>query len=318
MRRGFIGIVGCIAALFATTAVLVARADSDSFADEIRKENPDLVIEKVILEGDIPCYVVTMKDKAADVKPAVIVLHGHNAGKHQVFHWRWPQELAFKGYVVVTPDAWGHGERDSVSERRALEDANWMDGFTRTVQETSKDMGAVIDYLQTREDVDPDRIGLMGISLGGCETLATSVIEDRLAAYVVLEGGCDYLGALKEDLMRLAFPKEPEITDSLKERVEALDPFLNAEQIAPKPVVFIHGKHDRVLPPRSARAMHEKLAPLYKDHPDRLALREFDAYPLPTHREPTIREIIFTHYPTPGMTQAAYDWLDTFVRDRAQ
>jgi dienelactone hydrolase len=41
-----------------------------------------------------------------------------------------------------------------------------------------------IDYLQTRPDVDPERIGMMGISMGGMNTWLTAAADPRVKVAV--------------------------------------------------------------------------------------------------------------------------------------
>jgi dienelactone hydrolase len=42
----------------------------------------------------------------------------------------------------------------------------------------------LVDYLQTRDDIDPARIGLYGVSKGGIETYLTAAVDPRIAAAV--------------------------------------------------------------------------------------------------------------------------------------
>ena len=43
-------------------------------------------------------------------------------------------------------------------------------------------MKCCIDYLCTRKDVNPQRIGMMGLSLGGTMTAFTTAVEPRIKA----------------------------------------------------------------------------------------------------------------------------------------
>ena len=49
-------------------------------------------------------------------------------------------------------------------------------------------VGAVVDHLVTRDDVDPDRIGLWGVSLGGHLAVRAAAFEPRVRACVSLSG----------------------------------------------------------------------------------------------------------------------------------
>ena len=50
--------------------------------------------------------------------------------------------------------------------------------------DTCWDVWRTIDYLQTRDDVDPKRIGLMGISKGGIETWLAGAVDERVKVAV--------------------------------------------------------------------------------------------------------------------------------------
>ena len=54
------------------------------------ERHPDIAIEEVAVPPTgIPAYVLHMKSKARDPKPGLIMVHGHNGSKQQVFPWSW-------------------------------------------------------------------------------------------------------------------------------------------------------------------------------------------------------------------------------------
>src|SRR3712207_9278492 len=53
-----------------------------------------------------------------------------------------------------------------------------------------------IDYLQTRPEVDAERIGIMGISGGGMVTLFASALDERLRAAVISGYLCTFEGSI--------------------------------------------------------------------------------------------------------------------------
>ena len=65
------------------------NAAKDPFIEEVLRISPDLSIEKVFIPPrGVPAYVVMMRAKAQDRKPAVVLLHGSGAGeadKRQTF-----------------------------------------------------------------------------------------------------------------------------------------------------------------------------------------------------------------------------------------
>src|SRR5206468_4958526 len=45
--------------------------------------------------------------------------------------------------------------------------------------DTCWDLWRLADYLETRDDVDADRLGILGISMGGIETWLAAAVDDR-------------------------------------------------------------------------------------------------------------------------------------------
>ena len=81
--------------------------------------------------------------------------------------------LSEAGYGVLATDARGHG----ASEGRPME-LGWYGDL---------DIRAAVDYLAAREDVDADRIAVVGLSMGGEEAIGAAGSDERIRA-VVAEG----------------------------------------------------------------------------------------------------------------------------------
>lgn len=102
---------------------------------------------------------------------AVVVRHGSGSDRASAL----PQArvLAENGYGVLLVDARGHGS----SGGRAM-DLGWYGDL---------DTAAAVDLLVSRPDVDPRRIAVLGMSMGGEEAIGAAAADPRLAA-VVAEG----------------------------------------------------------------------------------------------------------------------------------
>jgi pimeloyl-ACP methyl ester carboxylesterase len=106
-----------------------------------------------------------------DSRAAVVLLHGAGSTRSNVLDAA--AVLADAGFGVVMIDARGHGE----SEGRAM-DFGWHG---------DADIAAATAYLSTRTDIDRDRIGVVGLSMGGEEAIGASG-SDPLIRAVVAEG----------------------------------------------------------------------------------------------------------------------------------
>jgi dipeptidyl aminopeptidase/acylaminoacyl peptidase len=116
--------------------------------------------------------------------PVVIILHGTGGSKEGMAPLL--DVLAARGFLAVAIDGRFHGER----ERRPGDYDRAILQAYRTGQghplfyDTVWDVTRLVDYLRTRPDVDPARIGLIGISKGGIETYLTAAVDPRIAVAI--------------------------------------------------------------------------------------------------------------------------------------
>ena len=102
---------------------------------------------------------------------AVVVAHGAGSTRSGVLDQA--VVLARHGFGVLAFDARGHGESDG----RAM-DFGWYG---------DEDVAAAVSFLADQPGVDPDRIGALGMSMGGEEAIGAAATDERIAA-VVAEG----------------------------------------------------------------------------------------------------------------------------------
>ena len=125
--------------------------------------------------------VEKFEPKAGGKHPAILVLHGAGGMEIGGPEFRaFARELARRGYVahiVHYFDLTGIGHADAPAIGRSF--ASWM--IT---------IGDALTALGKQEDVDPDRIGLLGFSLGSYLSLSVASQDRRVSAVV------DYFGGL--------------------------------------------------------------------------------------------------------------------------
>jgi len=119
-------------------------------------------------------------------------------------------ELARRGYVTLAPDALCFNERQDPSRRlkaSAYEkfETGWRIAAGMTLQgKYVWDARRALDYLESRPEVDGDRLGMVGHSLGGQQTLFTSAADGRIRA-AVSSCGFSSLEALRRDRLNFVF-----------------------------------------------------------------------------------------------------------------
>lgn len=124
---------------------------------------------------------------------------------------------------------------------------------------------AIADYMQSRPDVDPERIGMSGLSLGGYYIARVAAFESRFSAFIALSGQYDY---------GKTWQKRPDdhdvapflvwITGSkdIKEAKEKVKTFALSPEILSKvraPFLIAHGIYDPLIPMSEAEKQYAEL-----------------------------------------------------------
>ncbi len=133
----------------------------------------------------VPALVVRPQDSSKR-HPAVLLLHGTGGNKEGMRSGL--EELAKLGFVAIAIDGRYHGERNPGKGTDAYNQAITRAWRTKNGEksehpfyfDTCWDIWRTIDYLQSRADVDGDRIGMMGFSKGGIETWMAGAVDERV------------------------------------------------------------------------------------------------------------------------------------------
>ncbi len=137
--------------------------------------------------------------------PVVIALHGTGGNKEGMRSWL--VDFAKRGIIGVAIDARYHGERSGGAKGSAA----YLVAITKAWKapketmehpfyyDTCWDLWRLVDYLETRNDVDAKHIGMMGISMGGIETWLAASVDDRVAVAAPLIGVQSFRWSLDND-----------------------------------------------------------------------------------------------------------------------
>lgn len=185
---------------------------------------------------------------------AVLFIHGHGEGGRRSplgdppydddIHHAGALRLAEAGYVVLVPDVRSFGEHGSRETHRHY--AEWL-SFQGLVAYGvfTADMIRALDLLEARPEVDPERIGVAGLSMGGQLAAYVAALDPRPRAAVV-QG---YLGYQSLSLSRVR--ADPcQYIPMLNQLMDIPDIALIA---APTPTLWVAGEHDVVYPADEAR-----------------------------------------------------------------
>ena len=117
----------------------------------------------------------------ADTRPTVLLTGGYDGTAEELYFSNGAAALA-RGYNVLAFD--GPGQGAALVEQGLVMRPDWAAVIT-----------PVVDYLLTRPDVDPARIALIGLSLGGYLAPRAASAEHRLAACIADCGSFDLFAA---------------------------------------------------------------------------------------------------------------------------
>jgi dienelactone hydrolase len=193
-------------------------------------------------DSRVPLLIVKRAGLAGR-QPAVILLHGTNQSK-ETMRPRLDQ-LADRGFVAVGMDAEYHGGRATPVDttagnayQRAMRQAYRTGQGHPYLYDTAWEATRLVDYLSTRVDIDPKRIGLIGSSKGGTEAYLAAAADPRIAAVAPLIGVQSYGWSLRNAAAWEAR------TWTLREAVEGAA----ADSREPVTAAFMKKFYDRIAP----------------------------------------------------------------------
>lgn len=187
-------------------------------------------------------------------RPVVIFICGLDTTK-EISFLRVREQLAIRGLHCLAVDTPGIGE---ALKKHGL--------VTRADYEVP--VGAAIDYLESRHDVDPARIGLLGSSLGGYYVARAAAFEPRIQATVAWGAIYDYHRVWRRRIDQGGTVAAPSFqlmfitgTDTLEAAVKEIADF----KVAPfggrirAPFMVAHGADDQQVALSDAQAMFDAI-----------------------------------------------------------
>ena len=129
----------------------------------------------------------------------------------------------------------------------------------RLREDAYRDIGALLDWIETQPGLDATRVMVLGSSYGGHMTLAAATrYNERLRCSIPIVGPSNLVTFLKttarwrRDLRRAEYGDERDPT--MRAFLERIAPLNNAQKIT-KPIFFVYGKNDPAVPLSEARQM---------------------------------------------------------------
>lgn len=248
------------------------------------------ILEEKISIGEIPAIIFRPKE-ANELIPTIILYHGWSSNKESQRIRGFI--LSATGYQVVIPDAIHHGERNPLHNYDA---ENATKYFWDTIFNNLEESDYIIDEIISKHNADPNRIGIIGNSMGGFTAAGVFTHNQSIKTLVVFNGSCgweNFNRKLKESF-------EIRVTEKLNEiekKVNKLDPSNNLNLLLDRPILILHGDSDKVVPIESQRIFYNKIKPMY-EYKDNM---KFIEYPN------------LNHFVTTNMMEESIDWFHKYL-----
>jgi hypothetical protein len=250
-----------------------------------RKQMDGYVREKVIYSSRpemlVPAWVLIpdtlARGAGVSPAPAVVACSGHGHGKDDLvglddrgrprkepsYQNDFALQMVRRGFVVIAPEQLGFGERRDPwdlakgpgcsCQQHSM--AATLFGRTNSGMRVYDTMRA-IDYLQSRLEVDPRRIGCLGISGGGLVTLFSAAVDDRIQACLV----SGYFNLFRACIIPIGHCVDNYIPGLLR-YAEMSDV---ASLIAPRAFFSESGTQDTIFPIKATREAFSRLQRVYE------------------------------------------------------
>lgn len=227
----------------------------------IRLSGEPVEIIDIPYEGaTIPAYFSPARNPDGSVvrgpAPVVVQVNGFDSFKEHMYGSPFRRELARRGVAVLMVDQPGTGGALRLSGLPAIVEAErWA--------------GACVDHLQTRDDVDPARIGIVGWSLGGYYAPRAAAFEKRFALAVSWGANHRWGQTQRRRLQREGENPVPHYWDHAlwvwgqpsMDDFEKLWDQITLDGVVEHitvPYLVTHGAHDRQIPVADAHRSYEQ------------------------------------------------------------
>lgn len=200
-------------------------------------------------------YYKPQKATSDEPAPVLIKIHGGPESQYRPRFSAIDQYYVSKlGLAVIYPNV--RGSAGYGKEWLMLDNAEKR-------EDSVKDIGALLDWVKAKPELNQDRLAVMGGSYGGYMTLASLVnYPDRIRAGIDIVGIASFATFLKNtsdyrrDLRRAEYGDER--TPKMKTVFEKIDPLNNADKIKSS-LLVIHGKNDPRVPFSEAEQIADRV-----------------------------------------------------------
>jgi cephalosporin-C deacetylase-like acetyl esterase len=298
-RKELWGLLGDLPAEHAPKAKLRKKVKHDGFT--LEHLELDLNGQEIA-----PAYLL-IPDNIKEPAPGMMYIHWHggnyDVGKDELLQGTRAMEAyapvyAEKGIVALSIDSWCFGERMARPDN-----GGWGEGdqFKNMIWKGEVLYGMMmydeyqaLNYLCSRPEVDTDRLGSFGMSMGSTKSWWLGALDERIKCCVDLCCLTDYEALIEDN--KLGGHGIYYYVPSLLKHFQTHE--IN-ELIVPRPRLSLNGRFDGLTPARGVERVRDHLYPLYEKYgkPEDCRIELFDC----------------KHQELPEMRAIILEWLDKYL-----
>lgn len=244
-----------------------------------------IIIKEEIIKG-IPA--LSIFPEGIEKLPLIFYIHGYGGDKEQALDYRYG--LAKQGFYVVSIDCSEHGARhDQGSEHLNRRFANVYPPETgidtyihmhEVIEKTGRDVKTLTEHFINLKEVDTDRIGITGFSMGGFASFYIAANNPEIQVAVPIGGKPSFKKAWEDIIVSTStydqwsgeLERLVEETEKRTAFMEEIDPIERLIKFCPKPLLIINGDKDTDQIFLYSLDLYKYLKPFYVANPDRLKL----------------------------------------------
>ena len=250
--------------------------------------------------------LLLIPDKRAARAPGLLYIHWHGGmydlGKEMLLKGvsvapPYAPVCAEKGIVTLAIDSWCFGERKhekvgKTGEENAFKEMLWNGRVLYGMM--MLDEFRAFDYLANRPEVDPQRLGVLGMSMGSTKAWWLAALEPRVTVCMDVCCLTDFEELIKVD--GLSGHGIYYYVPSLLKHFQTAE--IN-ELIVPRAHLSVNGRLDELTPPKGVEKIRDYLMPLYRKYG-----KESDCH---------IELFECKHVELPEMRKLILEWMDRYL-----
>ena len=208
-------------------------------------------LTEVTLIGDTGARVRAEGTRSGERRPAAILLGGYKTGRKAV------DIPASTGTLVLLSIEYPY---EGPERPRGLDWLRHFGDMRRAILDTPPAILLAAQFLYSREDVDPSRVTVIGVSLGVPFSVAAAATDKRIAGAALLHGGGD-IAKMSEYAFADRGPAwlMRALSRGLAWVVAPLEPTRYAGDIAPRPALMVNADGDEFIPRSSVLELYDAL-----------------------------------------------------------